>query len=123
MDLNKFIKEYWHIGIAVISAAFVVGTYYMKIEYLTETVSTNTHDIDSLKGKTSFILGVLQKDYPGINIESYASVAQSKNFTPQEIVKDLNSLKTSSPTQGFNYLLQKGFTKEQVNAIYYKPSN
>lgn len=120
MDFNKLIKDYWHVISSVIITAFIVGIYYMKIEYLSQTISNNTADIASIKKDTYFILGILQNDYPGINIRKYAKSAQSNNISAQETANDLKKLKNFTPVVGKTYLIRKGFSKDQAEAIYYK---
>jgi hypothetical protein len=120
MDLKYLIKAYWHLITVIITAVFIVGFYYMKIQYLEETVTKNSSEIESIKNKTYFILGILQKDYPNININEYAKAAKSNELSSQDAVTDLIKLKQFSPSEGKAYLLQKGFTKDQTEAIYYK---
>lgn len=122
MNLKIIIKDYWHIIAAIIITAYVVGTYYMKIEYINATISKNSTDIEAIQRETYFILGMMQKDYPGINIKEYAKTTKSRNTSPQESASDLNKLKQLSPLEGKTYLMQKGFNKDQIENIYKKPS-
>jgi len=77
MNIYKLLKDYWHIittvTTAVIISAFIIGNYYMKVEYMMEEIAKNTQKLETIFGSgisniclVSSIAGFLLKIVPHI---------------------------------------------------------
>ena len=119
MDIIKLLKY----GLAIIAfllfVGFTVGSYYTKIEYMSEGIAKNSQNIGTLKRSVNIVVATIQKDYPSLNIQSYFKASAKQKISIRTTVEGLKTLKKSTPQTGKVYLIKHlGFTKEQALSVF-----
>ena len=118
MNIKVFLRDYWHVAMAVLMAVFVVSNYYMKIEYMSEAITNNSRDIQSIDRTVYVLVGIVQEENPKLNIKAYIETSAQHNIPAEAIVEGLSILKNSTPQESELYLIQnQGFTKDEATGV------
>jgi hypothetical protein len=122
MGIKNVIKEFWHIGTAIITIIFFAGVYYIKIDNMSNAIQDNTKSIKDLERNLYILIGANQEKNSKFNTKTYLNYSAEHKISIKDTIDGLRILNNSTSIAGKEYLKKNlGFTENQVTSVYRQP--
>lgn len=122
-------KNFWEMAgvvvtilVVLVTFIYYVARYTQQIDYLEKDLTEYKRELRILDRKVGILIGIVQKEYPHINVTSYVEIATEKGIDPNAAVEGLSTVQKSDMKAATKFLTNNmGFTKTQATAVVAVP--